>query len=107
LNVLDAICAITVSWERITLETIAACFRHIGFHSDPISAEEYHRPQELQEPEGWSSVTEKLDVTCSFAEYIAADEIVDVCSEMTDTDLTDLVTNEDIHSENEEQNKRG
>jgi hypothetical protein len=83
-NVLDAICTITVSWERITLETIAACFRHIGFHSNPISAEQYHRPQELHEPEGWRSVTEKLEVTCPFAEYIAADETVDVCSEVTD-----------------------
>jgi hypothetical protein len=29
---------------------------------------------------------------------------LDVCGEMTDTDLIDLVTNEDIHSENEKQN---
>jgi hypothetical protein len=67
-NVLDVTCTIAVSWERITPETIAACFRHAGFRSDPISAGEDHRPQELQEPEGWSSVTEKLEVTGSFAE---------------------------------------
>jgi hypothetical protein len=62
-NVLAAIRVIAVSWERIIAETIAACFRHAGFRSDPISEEEDHRSQELQEPEGFSLVTEKMEVT--------------------------------------------
>jgi hypothetical protein len=40
-NVLDAIHTTAVSWDRITPEITVACFRHAGFCSDPISAEDH------------------------------------------------------------------
>lgn len=98
-NVLEAIRALAVSWENITPEVIAACFRHAGFRNNPdddaTSLEDALPDSSADEPSVWPSVAEQLNVSCTFEEFVTVDKNVDVCGEMTDAELVDLVTNQD------------
>ncbi|KAJ8866716.1 hypothetical protein PR048_032577 [Dryococelus australis] len=69
-NVLDAIRSIAVSWEQITPQAIAVCFRHSGFHHnycDVTNEDEVDVEDELPEPNAWNQLIDNnITVDCQF-----------------------------------------
>ena len=87
-NVLDAMRAVSVSWQNISTKSINNCFKHAGFAYDN---EQCHSETEtLQEPEGWNEIVSKLNVECGYEDYVAADDNITVTEELNDAELLEL-----------------
>ncbi|KAJ8871119.1 hypothetical protein PR048_027423 [Dryococelus australis] len=81
-NVLDAIHSIAVSCEKITPQAIVGCFRHAGFRHndrDVTTENEMDVEDELPGP--------------MFQDFVAVDENVEVCGQMTAAELMSLQRN--------------
>ncbi|KAJ8874685.1 hypothetical protein PR048_025551 [Dryococelus australis] len=115
-NVLEAIRVLAVSGEKIVPGVIAACFRHAGFvkngpnHTSTTC--ENILPDEpsvsVHEPGVWSTVSELLHAPCTFDGFVSTGNNVDVCGELIDAELVDLVcSNKDESVSEEEHNEEG
>ena len=79
---------VSVLWQNISAKSINNCFKHAGF---AYNNEQCHSETEtLQEPEGWNEIISKLNVECSYEDYVVADDNITVTEELNDADLVEL-----------------
>jgi hypothetical protein len=85
------------------LEAIAASFKYAVFQVNRMKSEENYvngqYEEEMEDPEGWSVVSEKLGIPGSFDD-VSTDKHVTVHGKKTNMELLELMHNDDIVSEN-------
>lgn len=88
ISLLDAVHFLAMSWDRVTADTIANCFRKCGFFSPAMTVSP--EPEEPPAIEEW----DELGVECSSHDFITVDDDLATCGTRTIEDIVDEMQEE-------------
>lgn len=74
INILDAICFLCSSWNCVSQQTIANCFRKAGFlNSDVVAVDDNEAEDDFLDTT-WRDLQEKMNLTTSFNDFVSVDQ---------------------------------
>ena len=95
ITLLDASRMCLNAWSKVSQKTIANCFRKAGFIRSAVSSELFDE-ENLPPPVAWED-------SMPFDDYINIDENIEICGDLSDTDiLSEVLSNKNIATEDED-----